>query len=40
MNISQAIKMLANPDESFEVDSKVGVWYMEHNLELSISMFF
>ncbi|AJS61198.1 hypothetical protein [Paenibacillus sp. IHBB 10380] len=34
MNISQAIKMLGNPDESFEVDSKVAVWYLEHNLEL------
>ncbi|HEY2493741.1 MAG TPA: hypothetical protein VGI33_12650 [Paenibacillus sp.] len=34
MNISQAIKMLGNPDESFEVDSKVAVWHLEHNLEL------
>ncbi|SMF86591.1 hypothetical protein SAMN05661091_3441 [Paenibacillus uliginis N3/975] len=34
MNINQVIKMLGNPDESFEVNSKVAVWYFEHNLEL------
>ncbi|MGO4789540.1 hypothetical protein AB4124_19230 [Paenibacillus sp. 2KB_20] len=34
MNINQAIKILGKPDESFEVDSKVAVWYFENNLEL------
>ncbi|MFE0557011.1 hypothetical protein ACFW1P_13920, partial [Paenibacillus sp. NPDC058910] len=34
MNINQAIKILGKPDESFEVNSKVAVWYFENNLEL------
>lgn len=34
MNISEAISVLGEPDESFEVDSKVCIWYLENNLEL------
>ncbi|MUG43452.1 hypothetical protein [Paenibacillus woosongensis] len=34
MNISEAISVLGEPDESFEVNSKVCIWYLDNNLEL------
>ncbi|MFE4711223.1 hypothetical protein ACFRAM_10145 [Paenibacillus sp. NPDC056722] len=36
MNIKEAIKLLGNPDDSFEVDSKVAIWNLKDNLKLTV----
>ncbi|GGH18819.1 hypothetical protein [Paenibacillus segetis] len=39
MEISKAIEILGDPDESFEVDSKVAIWYLDNDLELYVEYY-